>query len=72
MEPFFTTKSEGKGSGLGLSTAHGFATQSGGRLEIDSTPGCGAQVRIFLPRSTTAVESPEAVQDQATAALATG
>ena len=56
LEPFFTTKPDGKGSGLGLSMIHGFASQSGGRLEIDSQPGCGTQVRIFLPQT----EAPEA------------
>jgi len=52
FEPFFTTKPVGKGTGLGLSQIHGFAAQSGGRAEIDSTPAAGTTVRILLPRST--------------------
>ena len=61
LEPFFTTKPEGKGSGLGLSMAHGFAGQSGGRLEIDSQPGQGVQARIFLPQTQgIRTERPEA------------
>ena len=51
FEPFFTTKSVGKGTGLGLSQIHGFAAQTGGRAEIESRPGEGTTVRIFLPRS---------------------
>jgi signal transduction histidine kinase len=47
LEPFFTTKPEA--SGLGLSQAHAFARQSGGRLSIDSLPGEGAEVAITLP-----------------------
>ena len=49
LEPFFTTKPLGQGSGLGLSMVYGFATQSGGRLEIDSVLGSGTEVRLFLP-----------------------
>jgi signal transduction histidine kinase/ActR/RegA family two-component response regulator len=51
FEPFFTTKPVGKGTGLGLSQIFGFARQSGGDVAIDSTPGVGTIVSIYLPRS---------------------
>jgi CheY-like chemotaxis protein len=51
FEPFFTTKEVGKGSGLGLAQVYGFANQSGGRVEIDSTIGVGTTVTLLLPRS---------------------
>ncbi|MFC7476643.1 PAS domain-containing protein [Dankookia sp. GCM10030260] len=50
-EPFFTTKEVGKGSGLGLSMAHGFAAQSGGALRIESRPGQGTVVLLWLPEA---------------------
>ena len=48
-EPFFSTKPRGKGVGLGLSMARGFADQSGGALRIDSAPGEGAAIVFWLP-----------------------
>lgn len=51
MEPFFTTKGVGKGSGLGLSMVHGLAAQSGGRLVLVSRRGEGTTAEIWLPRA---------------------
>jgi signal transduction histidine kinase/CheY-like chemotaxis protein len=49
FEPFFTTKEPGRGSGLGLSIVHGFAAQSGGSVQITSSPGNGTIVDLWLP-----------------------
>jgi len=50
LDPFFTTKDVGQGSGLGLSMVYGFVKQSGGFLVIDSEEGHGTSIRIYLPR----------------------
>ncbi len=50
-EPFFSTKEAGRGTGLGLAIARGFAQQSGGGLDIESSPGQGTTVRLWLPVS---------------------
>jgi signal transduction histidine kinase len=52
-EPFFTTKGAGKGTGLGLSMVHGLAAQSGGAMRLDSHPGAGTSVELWLPVSET-------------------
>ena len=63
IEPFFSTKGVGKGTGLGLSMVHGLAAQSGGRLTIDSAPGKGTAIVLWLPVATTAIAA--AVDDAA-------
>jgi signal transduction histidine kinase/CheY-like chemotaxis protein len=50
FEPFFTTKPVGKGTGLGLSQIFGFVRQSGGEIGIDTTPGQGTRVTLYMPR----------------------
>ncbi len=60
LEPFYTTKEIGKGSGLGLSQVLGFAQQSGGGIRISSQFGQGTTIHIYLPKADSKPETVEA------------
>ena len=63
IEPFFTTKGPGQGTGLGLSMVHGLAAQSGGKLQLISSPGRGTTAEIWLPVFEGAADPLSTIQD---------
>jgi PAS domain S-box-containing protein len=72
VEPFYSTKGVGKGTGLGLSMVHGLAAQLGGALEIQSKPGLGTSVELWLPVSREAARTADrAAVDEALAVSGT-
>ena len=66
FEPFFTTKPVGEGTGLGLSMIYGFARQSGGLVKIQSQPGVGTTVSLYLPRHCAGLAVEPVMQSQPT------
>lgn len=72
FDPFFTTKEVGVGTGLGLSQVYGFAQQSGGTVSIDSPPGKGTAITIWLPRTRKSAVKATGEADDAAAGSAGG
>jgi signal transduction histidine kinase/CheY-like chemotaxis protein len=72
IEPFFSTKGPGRGTGLGLSMVHGLASQLGGALALSSEPGAGTTVDVWLPISEEPIAASEKTPDVIPASKAVG
>ena len=63
FDPYFTTKDVGKGTGMGLSVVLGIVKNHGGRVSVESTPGCGSTFRVFFPMAKTAAVQEPVIDD---------
>jgi signal transduction histidine kinase/CheY-like chemotaxis protein len=72
LDPFFTTKPPGQGTGLGLPQAYAFATQAGGTLTLDSIPGIGTRVDLYLARAREDVGATPGIDERAAPAHGSG
>ncbi len=72
FEPFYTTKEQGKGTGLGLAMVFGFIQRSKGYINVESEQGFGSTFRIYLPRSNKAIQTVNVPADELTEALPEG
>jgi len=64
FEPFFTTRSAGSGTGLGLAVVHGVMAEFGGAIDVRSTPGHGADFTLFFPENDEALASPTLLAEE--------
>jgi PAS domain S-box-containing protein len=62
FNPYFTTKEVGKGTGMGLSIAHGIIKSYGGTITVESTPGRGSTFQVYFPVIQAEVKQPEAIE----------
>ncbi|MGJ9418974.1 response regulator [Massilia sp. CMS3.1] len=72
LDPFFTTKPPGQGTGLGLPQAYAFAAQAGGTLTLDSIPGIGTRVDMYLARAQAEVTAAPGIEGDALPAQGSG